>query len=183
MKKVIIILVAVMAVMISGCNSQSSQQSQKTKKSGEEATPSDDGSKQQSQETAKSDNGGSGEEDTPSDGDSKQQAQETAKSDNGGSITYNKGPFTVINYHGKANIELIEITKIRKFYDNLDVSYRIIGTVYGGVWCCFDAKCYDADGFVIADKLIVESVSDGERFRVEGRINLVPSGTVRIKFE
>lgn len=68
----------------------------------------------------------------------------------------------------QTKISSFEITNIEIGYDNeLKVSCKVIGTVYGSNYCSFYAKCYDADGFVIGSGMIHEQVSDGETFRFE----------------
>ena len=102
-------------------------------------------------------------------------------------IQYDKTyTLTSYNYFGQptkiTQIDGFKITDDKISYsDNLRVWGNIRGKIIGSDNCIISARCYDADGYVVAAPLIVaKTVSDGEEFYLEDYF-YVPIGTKRIE--
>ena len=102
-------------------------------------------------------------------------------------IQYDKTyTLTSYNYFGQptkiTQIDGFKITDVKISYsDNLRVWCNIRGKIIGSDNCIISARCYDADGYVVAAPLIVaKTVSDGEEFYLEDYF-YVPIGTKRIE--
>lgn len=102
-------------------------------------------------------------------------------------ISYDKS-FTLTKYYSSGRwwrttkVTSFEITDVEIGYlGKLKVSFELIGTVDGSNYCSFDAKCYDAEGFVIGTGTIHKKVSEGETFKIADSF-YIPDKTVRIEF-
>ena len=80
----------------------------------------------------------------------------------------------------KIVIDSFEITKMPTGSSSF-ATCAITGTVYGGEYCSFYAKCYDENGVLLGKSLIGEHVSRGEKFKISDSF-ILPDGTVKIEF-
>lgn len=98
------------------------------------------------------------------------------------SLIYNKGPFTINNRTSTVNINSIDF-KLDENYVNdkeVKINFTFIGNVPDYNFCKFNVQCYDKDGFMVYSYPVLDSVTQGENFKLEDYF-YAPNSVVRIE--
>lgn len=96
---------------------------------------------------------------------------------------YPTEPVTIKSrYYGTAEIESFAIVDAETYTGELHLTCEITGTVSGSDRLRFELKCYDKDDFFIGNALILDDVSDGDKFRITANA-FAPMDTARVEFK